>query len=69
MNKTHHLYTVKQFHFDVIVKIQQVFGYMTPCLSIFPTPGDDPPACNRGEDEPESISALQSTLCGRRDSG
>lgn len=35
----------------------------------FPTPGDDPPACDRGEDEPESISALQSTLCGRRDSG
>lgn len=36
---------------------------------LFPTTGDDPPACDRGEDEPESVPALQSTLCGRGDSG
>lgn len=33
------------------------------------TPGGDSPACDRGEDEPESVSALQSPLCGRWDSG
>lgn len=65
-----HFHAGRQFHFDVIMKTQQDFGYMTPCLSISsPPPGDDPPACDRGEDEPESISALQSTIRGRRDSG
>lgn len=38
-------------------------------VHFFTPPGDDPPACDRGEDEPESISALQSTIRGRRDSG
>lgn len=31
--------------------------------------GDDSPASDRGEDEPESVTALQSAICGRRDSG
>lgn len=54
---------------DVIIGTQQDFGYVTPCLSVSPPPGDDPPARDRGEDEPESIFALQSTIRGRRDSG
>lgn len=38
-------------------------------LSLPLSSGDDPPACDRGEDEPEPVSALQSSLCGRWDPG
>lgn len=33
-----HFHAGRQFHFDVIMKTQQDFGYMTPCLSISSPP-------------------------------
>lgn len=71
-NKKHHLHTRERFHFDVPIKIRQdgwLHEALCVCVCLLPTTGDDPPACDRGEDEPESISALQSTVCGRGDPG